>query len=120
MLVILKKKTCMNVSKSHAIDIKKMIIAGDFNHPTIKWDELHTQKEGQNFLNLTLDCFLTQHHVTEPTRGRNIWDFGMSKTEQVIEEVKIIEPLGTSDHDTVAFIIPVRTDEEDWKVDYFN
>ena len=87
---------------------KNIIIAGDFNHPTIKWDELHTRKEGQNFLNLTLDCFLTQH-VTEPTRGRNLLDLVMSKPEQLIEEVKITLPLETSDHDSVEFIVPVRT-----------
>ena len=70
-----------------------IIMSGDFNHPTIKWNELHTQKEGQNFLNLTLDCFLTQH-VTEPTtRGRNMLDLVMSKPEQLIE-VKITELLG--------------------------
>ena len=44
----------------------------------------------------------------------------MSKPEQLIEKVKITEPLGTSDHDTVEFIVPVRTDEENWKVEYFN
>ena len=98
---------------------KNIIIAGDFNHPTITWDELHTQKEGQNLLNLTLDCFLTQH-VTEPTRGRNISHLMMSKPEQLIEEVKIIEPLGTSDHNTVDFVVPVSTDKGNWKVEYFN
>ena len=85
---------------------KNIIIVGDFNHPTIKWDELHTQKEGLNFLNLTLDCFLTQH-VSEPTRGRNILDLVLSKPEQLIEEVTITEPLGTSDHDTVEFKVPL-------------
>ena len=98
---------------------KNIIIAGDFNHPTIKWDELHTRKEGQNFLNLTLDCFLTQH-VTEQTRGRNIFDLVMSKPEQLIEEVKITLPLETSDHDSVEFIVPVRTNEDNWKIEYLN
>ena len=96
---------------------KNIIIVGDFNHPTIKWDELHTQKEGLNFLNLTVDCFLTQH-VSEPTRGRNILDLVLSKPEQLIEEVTITEPLGTSDHDTVDFKVPVRTNEETWKEEY--
>ena len=77
------------------------------------------KKEGLNFLNLTLDCFLTQH-VSEPTRGRNILDLVLSKPEQLIEEVTITEPLGTSDHDTVEFKVPLRTNEETWKEEYFN
>ena len=66
-------------------------------------------------MNLTLDCFLAQH-VTEPARGRNILDVVMSTAEQLIEEVKITLPLGTSDHDTVEFTVPVRTNEDNWKV----
>ena len=97
---------------------KHIIIVGDFNHPTINWGELHTQ-EGHNFLNLTLDCFLTQH-VAETTRGRNILDLVMSNPEQLIEEVKITEPLGTSDHSAVEFKISARTDEENCKVEYLN
>ena len=111
----------MNLSKWHAIMNRytNIIITGHFNHLTIKGDELHTQKEGHNFPNLKLDCFLTQH-VTEPIRERNILDLVTSKPEQPIEEVKITEPLETSDHDTVEFKVPVTTDEENWKDEYFN
>ena len=38
-------------------------------------------------------------------------DLAVSKPEQLIE-VKIAEPLGTSDHDNVELKVPVRTDEE--------
>ena len=59
-------------------------------------------------------------HVTEPIRGRNILDLVMSKPDQLIEEVKITLPLETSDHDTVEFIVPVRTNEDNWKIEYLN
>ena len=44
----------------------------------------------------------------------------ISKPEQLLEEVKKNEPVGTSDHNTVEFKVPVRTDEENWKDEYFN
>ena len=44
----------------------------------------------------------------------------MSKPEQLIEEVKITLPLETSNHDTVEFIVPLGTNEDNWKIEYLN
>ena len=96
---------------------KNIIITGDFNHPSIKWEELHSRIEGLNFMNLTLECYLTQH-VKEATRGQNILDLVLSYPEQLVEEVEIAEPLGTSDHCAVEFKVPVALSEENWKVEY--
>ena len=86
-----------------------IVITGDFNHRSINWETLHSQKEGGSFLKLTLDCFLTQH-VKEPTRGGNILDIVLSKPGELVEYVEITEPLGTSDHNVAKFKIPVPID----------
>ena len=45
---------------------------GDLNHGHIQWKSLEsTGGEGQQFLFLIQDSFLTQH-VLEPTRGESI------------------------------------------------
>ena len=95
------------------------VITGDFNHISINWETLHSQKEGESFLNLTLDCFLTQH-VKEPTRGGNILDLVLSKPGELVEDVEITEPLGTSDHNVAKFKIPLPIDEDNWKTEYYD
>ena len=65
-----------------------IVITGDFNHISINWETVHSQKEGESFLKLTLDCFLTQH-VQEPTRGGNILDIVLSKPGELVEDVEI-------------------------------
>ena len=48
------------------------IIMGDFNHGNIKWETLQsTGVEGQRFLCLVQDNFLTQH-VLEPTKDNSV------------------------------------------------
>ena len=96
-----------------------IVITGDFNHISINWETLHSQKEGESFLKLTLDCFLTQH-VQEPTRGGNILDIVLSKPGQLVEDVEITEPLGTSDPNVAKFKIPVPIDEDNWKTEYYD
>ena len=96
-----------------------IVITGDFNHRSINWETLHSQKEGESFLKLTLDCFLTQH-VKEPTRGGNILDLVLSKPCELVEDVVITELLSTSDHNVAKFKIPVPIDEDNWKTEYYD
>ena len=96
-----------------------IVITGDFNHISINWETLHSQKEGESFLKLKLDCFLTQH-VQEPTRGGNILDIVLSKPGELVEDVEITEPLGTSDPNIATFKIPVPIDEDNWKTEYYD
>ena len=81
-------------------------------------DAAFTKGRG-SFLKLTLDCFLTQH-VKEPTRGGNILDIVLSKPGELVEDVEITEPLGTSDHNVAKFKIPVPIDEDNWKTEYYD
>ncbi len=79
-----------------------VMICGDFNHRTIDWDLLHSQAEGQAFLDLSLDCYLVQK-VNEPTRGENILDLVLVSDENMVENVKVSEPFGTSDHNVITY-----------------
>ena len=49
------------------------LIFGDFNYPSIDWENLDADNSSRYFLNLVTDSFLTQH-VASPTRGSNILD----------------------------------------------
>ena len=76
------------------------IIMGYFNHGHIQWKSLEsTGGEDQQFLFLIQDNFLTQH-MLEPTRGENL----------LVDNVKIHEPLGNSDHNQIHFDINVKSE----------
>ena len=86
------------------------IIMGDFNHGNIKWDTLQsTCVEDQTFLCLIQDNFLTQH-VLEPTRATRVLDIVLSSQKELVDNVKIKEPLGSSDHNQMHFDIHIKSD----------
>ena len=69
------------------------IIMGNFSHGHIRWKSLEsTGGEDQQFLLLIQDSFLTQH-VSEPTRGENILDLVLSSQNELVDNVKIYEPV---------------------------
>ena len=95
------------------------IIMGDFNHGRIQWKSLQsTGSEDQKFFNLVQDSFLTLH-VLEPTRGENVLDIVLSSQKEFIDNVRICEPLGCSDHNQIYFIIKVKG-EQNRKIRYRN
>ena len=74
------------------------IIMGDFNHRHIQWTYLQsTGREDQEFLNLVHYSFFSQD-VLEPTRGNNVLDIVLRSQKECVDNVKICEPLGCSDH----------------------
>ena len=78
---------------------------GDFNYGHIQWKSLEsTGGEDQQFLLLIQYSFLTQH-VLEPTRGENVLDLVLSSQNELVDNVKIHEPLGNSDHNQIHFDI---------------
>ena len=84
---------------------------GDFNHGRIQWKSLQsTGSEGQKCFNLVQDSFLIQH-VLEPTRGENVLDIVLSSQNEFIDNVRICEPLGCSDHNQIYFIIKVKGEQ---------
>ena len=91
------------------------IIMGDFNHGHIQWNSLEsTGIEDQQFLFLIQDSFLTQH-VLEPTRGENVLDIVLSSQKELVDNVKIFEPLGNSDHNQIHFDINVKSESKNKK-----
>ena len=83
---------------------------GDFNHGHIQWQSLEsTGGEDQQFIFLIQDSFLTQH-VLEPTMGENVLDILLSSQKELVDNVKIHEPFGNSDHNQIHFDINVKSE----------
>ena len=109
---------CPNIGQEEDVKLQKAIrevskgecvIMGDFNHGHIQWESLESAGvDDHQFLLLTQDCFLTQH-VLEPTRGGNVLDLMLSSQNELVDNVKVHEPLGSSDHNQILFNIKVKT-----------
>ena len=56
------------------------------------------------------DSFLIQH-VLDPTREDNILDI-LSSQNELVDNVKIHEPLGKSDHNQIHFDIKVKSESK--------
>ena len=72
--------------------------------------------EDQEFLNLVQDSFLSQH-VLESTRGKNVLDIVLRSQKECVDNVKIYEAVGCSDHNQIYFIIKVKG-EQNRKIRY--
>ena len=44
----------------------------------------------------------------EPTRGGNVLDLIVSSQNELVENVKVHEPLGSSDHNQIHFTVKVK------------
>ena len=89
---------------------------GDFNHGHIQWKPLEsTGDEDQQFLFLIQHSFLTKH-VLEPTRGENVLDIVLSSQKELVDNVKIHEPLGNSDHNQIHVDINVKSESKNKKL----
>ena len=70
--------------------------------------------DDQQFLFLIQESFLTQH-VLEPTRGENVLDIVLSSKKELVDNVKIHEPFGNSDHNQIHFDINVKSESKNKK-----
>ena len=61
----------------------------------------------KSFFNLVQYSFLSRH-LLEATRGENTLDIVLSSHKEFVDNVKICEPLGCSDHNQIHFIIKVK------------
>ena len=59
---------------------------------------------------LVQDNFLTQH-VLEPTRATRVLDIVLSSQKELIDNVEIKEPLGSSDHNQLHFNINIKSEK---------
>ena len=60
---------------------------------------------------LVQDNFLSQH-VLEPTRATRILDIMLSSQKELVDNVNIKEPLGSSDHNQMHFNIKKNQTEQ--------
>lgn len=93
------------------------IITGDFNHETIDWELMEAGLEGQRFLDVVEDLFLTQH-VNKTTRENNTLDLVLSSNPEQVRNLNVIEKLGNSDHNMVEFEIATKEKKTNWKTKY--
>ena len=86
----------------------RLLILGDFNVPKIDWANkellLGARRIETQVLDVANDCFLHQH-VKEATRFRNnqssTLDLIFTKEEEDVRNIKVLQPLGHSDHGIV-------------------
>ena len=87
-----------------------------FNHGHIQWKSVEsTGGEDQQFLLLIQESFLSQH-VPELTRGENVLDLFLSSQNELVDNVKMHEPLGNSDHNQIHFDIKVKLESTNKKM----
>ena len=55
--------------------------------------------------------------MLEQSRGENVLDIGLTSQKEFVDNVKICEPLGCSDHNQIYFIIKVKG-EQNRKIRY--
>ena len=82
--------------------VGKLMLMGDFNFPVIKWNNPESLDDSHPFLKCVNDKFLFQH-VEESTRGKNILDLVFTSEENMIENLKVGELFGTSDHQIIRW-----------------
>jgi ribonucleases P/MRP protein subunit RPP40 len=75
----------------------KVLIMGDFNFPELNWGEAESLDDSHPFLKCINDNYLLQG-VVECTRGKNILDLVLTSEENMVENLRVGEPFGTSDH----------------------
>ena len=91
------------------------IIMGYFSHGHIQWSSLEsTGGEDQQFIFLIQDSFLIQH-LLEPTRGDNVLDIVLSSQKELVDNAKIPEPLGNSEHNQIHFDINIKSESKNKK-----
>ena len=106
--VCYRSPTCEDIETKNLLNLirkasaKDLVIMGDFNYPNIDWLNITSDRAGEDFLNLTFDCFLKQH-VTFPTRGQNCLDLVITSDDNNVDNLELLEPLMNSDHNGLGF-----------------
>ncbi len=69
---------------------KEAIITGDFICPNIEWRQLTGDHEGNGFIEMVENSFLT-HVVTQPTRENNLLDLVLESDPDLIRDCEVGE-----------------------------
>jgi endonuclease/exonuclease/phosphatase family metal-dependent hydrolase len=92
---------------------RNVIIVGDFNMPSIDWEAWNGKSQRDTmFIDTLQDQYLSQH-VEEPTRYRfgqnpSLVDLVISSEEDLVSELKHLDPIGKSDHLCIIFRIEIE------------
>ena len=81
---------------------ENVLIMGDFNWSELDWTRPETLADTHPFVKCMNDNFLFQT-VTEGTRGKSILDLVLVTEETMIENLRVGEPFGTSDHQIIRW-----------------
>jgi len=82
----------------------KSVIVGDFNLPELDWNKRELLSDSHPFVKCLNDNYLEQL-VDKPTRGRNILDLVLTSDESLIQNLEVLEPFESSDHQMVKLEI---------------
>jgi ribonucleases P/MRP protein subunit RPP40 len=92
---------------------RNFLLIGDFNYPDIDWcGGQGLSRESQLFVDCLEDGFLTQH-VTEKTRGNACLDLVITKEPDVIDNMRVLGRLASSDHNMLLFDFIICTRNND-------
>lgn len=98
-----------------------VLIMGDFNFPELEWERPETIEDSHAFVKCVNDNFLFQR-VTQSTRDKKVLDLILASEENMIDNVMVGEPFGSSDHQVIRwdFIACRESSKEVIKMyDYF-
>ena len=89
------------------LDHKCVILMGDFNYGGIEWNGEVSLRETQDemaFRECLEDHFYIQN-VNSATRDERILDLVISNEPGMVEELEVIDPLASSDHNMITWIV---------------
>uniref|UniRef100_K7EZ11 Endonuclease/exonuclease/phosphatase domain-containing protein n=1 Tax=Pelodiscus sinensis TaxID=13735 RepID=K7EZ11_PELSI len=82
-----------------------LVVMGDFNYPDICWETNTARHRLSNkFLDCIGDNFLFQK-VEKATRGEAVLDLVLTNREELVENLKVEDSIGDSDHEIIEFMI---------------
>ncbi|XP_059846738.1 uncharacterized protein LOC132405715 [Hypanus sabinus] len=86
------------------------VVMGDFNMQ-VNWEnQVGAGPQDREFVECLRDVFLEQL-VLEPTRNEAILDLVMCNEQELISDLEVKEPLGSSDHDMISFYLQFERDK---------
>jgi hypothetical protein len=91
---------------------KTVVLMGDFNYAGLNWGTSERIDRSHPFIESLDNKFLIQC-VEEPTRNNNFLDLVIASEENLVVNLKVLEPFCNSDHQSISFSInssiPVKT-----------
>jgi ribonucleases P/MRP protein subunit RPP40 len=84
------------------ISHEKLLMMGDFNFPELNWTKPETLDHSHQFIKCIDDNYLIQC-VENKTRDKNVLDLVFISEENMIANLTVGEPFGTSDHQIIRW-----------------